>query len=101
MFTNRTARHIREEQARGRIGDLGDVDETARALIWMDERYLSEPLGRTPQTDPQVVVDVLCRIWIPTLYGRVESCVALPGWGRFGGGAGGRRFKSGRPDVRP
>ena len=57
------------EQARGRIGPLVDVDETARALIWLDERYLSEALGRTPQTDPQLVVDVLYKIWVSTLYG--------------------------------
>lgn len=68
-FIDATARHIREEQARGRIGELADVDETARALVWLDERYLSEALGRTPQADPQVVVEVLHRIWTSTLYG--------------------------------
>lgn len=69
QFIDATARHIRAEQARGRIGGLADVDETARALIWLDERYLSEALGRTPQADPAVVVEVLHRIWISTLYG--------------------------------
>lgn len=68
-FIAATARHIREEQARGRIGPLIDVDETARALIWLDERYLSEALGRTPQADPQLVVEVLHQIWMSTLYG--------------------------------
>jgi TetR/AcrR family transcriptional regulator, ethionamide resistance regulator len=68
-FIAATARHIREEQARGRIGSLVDVDETARALVWLDERYLSEALGRAPQADPQLVVDVLYNIWISTLYG--------------------------------
>lgn len=72
-FVAATARHIREEQARGRIGPLADVDETARALVWLDERYLSETLGRTPQTDPRVVVDVLYTIWISTLYGTVAA----------------------------
>ena len=71
-FIDATARHIREEQAGGRIGELPDVDETARALIWMEERYLSEALGRTPQADPQVVVDVLYNIWMSTLYGTIE-----------------------------
>jgi hypothetical protein len=65
-FIDATARHIRDEQARGVIGPLADVDETARALIWMEERYISEALGRTPQADPQFVVDVLttygCRL---------------------------------------
>lgn len=63
-----TATHIRDEQTRGHIDDLPDVDETARALIWMEERYLIEALGRTPTTDPQLVVDVLYRIWTGALY---------------------------------
>jgi hypothetical protein len=67
-FIAATARHIREEQARGRIGELPDVDETARALIWLEERYLSEAFGRSPQADPDVVVEVLLRIWLSTLY---------------------------------
>ena len=72
-FIDATARHIREEQARGRIGPLVDVDETARALVWLDERYLSEALGRTPQADPTLVVDVLHDIWVSTLYGPVSG----------------------------
>ncbi|MFD0149561.1 TetR/AcrR family transcriptional regulator [Streptomyces sp. NPDC055721] len=67
-FIDATVRHIRDEQARGRIGELADVEQTARALIWMDERYLSEALGREPHADPQVVVDVLYSIWMSTLY---------------------------------
>ena len=72
-FVEATARHIREEQARGRIGNLVDVDETARALVWLDERYLSETLGREPQADPKLVVDVLHTIWMSTLYGTATS----------------------------
>ena len=72
-FVEATARHIREEQARGRIGPLADVDETARALIWLDERYLSEALGREPKADPELVVEVLHRIWMSTLYGTARS----------------------------
>lgn len=68
-LTAATARHIRAEQARGRIGPLPDVEETARALNWLDERYLSESLGRAPQADPEIVVEVLYRIWMATLYG--------------------------------
>ncbi|MCB8901481.1 MULTISPECIES: TetR/AcrR family transcriptional regulator [unclassified Streptomyces] len=67
-FIDATVRHIRDEQARGRIGELADVEQTARALIWMDERYLSEALGREPHADPQVVADVLYNIWMSTLY---------------------------------
>src|SRR4051794_2463099 len=68
-FVATTARHIRAEQARGRIGELPDVDETARALIWLDERYLLDSFGPEPQADPSVVVDVLHNIWLSTLYG--------------------------------
>lgn len=64
-----TARQIEKEQARGRIGEHVDVEETARALVWLDERYLTEALGRTPRTDPRRVVDVLNNIWMSTLYG--------------------------------
>lgn len=67
-FIDATITHIREEQAIGRIGELADVEQTARALIWMDERYLSEALGREPMADPQVVADVLYSIWMSTLY---------------------------------
>jgi AcrR family transcriptional regulator len=77
-FIDATARHIRAEQARGRIGDLPDVDETARALIWMDERYLSEALGRRPQADPAVVVDVLYGIWMSALYGPGPETTKAP-----------------------
>ena len=77
-FIAATARHIREEQAVGRIGDLVDVDETARALIWMEERYISEALGRTPQTDPKLVVEVLYTIWMSTLYGTIAPADRAP-----------------------
>jgi TetR/AcrR family transcriptional regulator, ethionamide resistance regulator len=68
-FVDATAEHIRSEQATGRTaGDL-DPHETARALVWLNERYLSEAFGRPPQGDPAKVVGVLSRIWLATLYG--------------------------------
>ena len=72
-FIDATARHIREEQAAGRIGELPDVDETARALIWMEERYIADALGRTPQTDPKLVLETLHNIWVSTLYGTARA----------------------------
>lgn len=72
-FVATTAHHIRAEQARGRIGELPDVDQTARALIWLDERYLLDSFGREPQADPAVVVDVLHNIWLSTLYGSARD----------------------------
>ena len=68
-FIDATAAHIRDEQAAGRVGELPDVQQTARALIWMEERFLLESLARDPTTDPRIVVDVLERIWTATLYG--------------------------------
>jgi TetR/AcrR family transcriptional regulator, ethionamide resistance regulator len=76
-FIAATAAHIREEQSRGRIGALPDVDETARALVWLDERYLAESFGRTPPADRALVVDVLHNIWMTTLYGRAQPASPL------------------------
>src|SRR4051794_6654635 len=44
-----TARHIEREIASGRILPL-DAYETAKALVWMMERYLMISLGRAPLT---------------------------------------------------
>ena len=67
-FIEATARRIRAEQAAGRAADL-DPDETARALVWLNESYLRDALGRAPIADPTTVVDVIERIWTATLYG--------------------------------
>jgi AcrR family transcriptional regulator len=67
-FIEATARRIRAEQSTGRIADI-DPDETARALVWLNESYLRDALGRPPTADPATVVDVIERIWIATLYG--------------------------------
>ncbi|WP_447508290.1 TetR/AcrR family transcriptional regulator [Acinetobacter lactucae] len=69
-FIVATAKHIREEQLAGRVTKEMNVEETARALILLDERYLTETLGRSPQTDPKVVISVLYNIWISTLYSK-------------------------------
>jgi TetR/AcrR family transcriptional regulator, ethionamide resistance regulator len=66
-FIDATARRIRAEQATGRIADI-DPDETARALVWLNESYLRDALGRAPIADPSTVVDVVEHIWIATLY---------------------------------
>ncbi len=68
QFVEATARHIREEQGAGRTPADIDPGETARALIWLNERYLAEALGRDPQRDARKVVDTLYRIWMATLY---------------------------------
>jgi TetR/AcrR family transcriptional regulator, ethionamide resistance regulator len=67
-FVDATARHIEEEIAAGRILPL-DPSETARALVWMMERYLNLSFGTEPATPPQAVADTLVTIWTRVLYG--------------------------------
>ena len=67
-FVDATARHIEEEIAAGRILPL-EAQETAKALVWMMERYLNLSFGREPATPPQAVADTLTKIWTRVLYG--------------------------------
>jgi len=62
------ADRIETGRALGRIGDL-DARETATALILMNERYLADRFGKSPQIDSQQAVDTLYTIWSATLYG--------------------------------
>ena len=65
-----TAQRIRGDAARGATALNGlDPREIAAALLWMNERYLIEKLGRQPQADPKVVADTLLAIWLQVLYG--------------------------------
>lgn len=68
------AERIETGQALGRIGDL-DPRETAAALILMNERYLADRLGRSPQLETQQAVHALYGIWCATLYGERQSNV--------------------------
>jgi AcrR family transcriptional regulator len=67
-FVDATARHIEREMAAGRILPL-DPGETAKALVWMMERYLNLSLGREPVTPRQTAADTLATIWTRVLYG--------------------------------
>jgi TetR/AcrR family transcriptional regulator, ethionamide resistance regulator len=67
-FVDATARHIEAEIAAGRILPV-DADETARALVWMMERYLNLSFGTEPATDPRAVAETLTTIWTRVLYG--------------------------------
>jgi AcrR family transcriptional regulator len=67
-FIDATARHIDEEIAAGRILKLSAY-ETAKALVWMMERYLTLSLGREPLTPAETVADTLATIWTRVLYG--------------------------------
>jgi AcrR family transcriptional regulator len=68
-FIDASAEHILAEQAAGRTTLELDARETARALVWLNERYLAEAFGHQPQDDPEKVVAILSRIWLATLYG--------------------------------
>ena len=69
-FVDATAEHIEHEVRAGRILPL-DARETATALVWMNERYLTLSLGRDPATERAVVAQTLNTIWSRTLYGTV------------------------------
>lgn len=68
-FVDANAEHIAEEQAAGQVGEL-DPGETARALVWMTERYLVRSLGTVPprQTE-ETVAKTLNTIWARAVYG--------------------------------
>ncbi|HAV5768659.1 TetR/AcrR family transcriptional regulator [Acinetobacter sp. P1(2023)] len=68
-FITAAAQHIKAEQLAGKIKKDVEVEETAKALIWLEERYLSETFGHASQVQPEIVIQVLQNIWISTLYG--------------------------------
>jgi len=68
-FIEAVAEHIRSEQAAGGISRALDAQEIARALVWLNERYLTEAFGRGAHEDPSRVIAVLHHIWLATLYG--------------------------------
>lgn len=63
-----TARRIEADVAAGR-SDITEPHEVARALTWMNERYLLASFGHPPFSDPAAVTEALATIWIRTLYG--------------------------------
>jgi AcrR family transcriptional regulator len=67
-FVDATARHIESEIAAGRILPL-DPCETAKALVWMMERYLNLSLGRKPVPSREAMAETLTTIWTRVLYG--------------------------------
>jgi TetR/AcrR family transcriptional regulator, ethionamide resistance regulator len=67
-FVDASMVRIEQDIARGRIDKL-DARETARALVWMSERYLHEALGRLPRASADIVIETLWMVWVRTLYG--------------------------------
>ncbi|BBZ35772.1 TetR/AcrR family transcriptional regulator [Mycolicibacterium confluentis] len=70
-LAERTARRIEADVAAGR-SHITDPHEVARALTWMNERYLIAALGQQSSTDPATAAAALTTIWINTLYAPVE-----------------------------
>jgi AcrR family transcriptional regulator len=68
-FIDATAEHVAEAQRAGLTAPDMDPREVSRALVLLNERYLSETFGRTPPEDPRLAVETLYRIWDATLYG--------------------------------
>lgn len=66
-FVDLTASRIQELVTAGQT-DLAHPHETARALVWMTERYLLETFGRGPAVPPSVAADVLELVWRRTLF---------------------------------
>jgi AcrR family transcriptional regulator len=66
-FVDVTARHIEKEIEAGRVIPL-DAKETARALVWMMERYLNRSMGHE-RIKREIVADTLTTIWTRVLYG--------------------------------
>ncbi len=67
-FVDATARHIEQEITAGRVLPL-DARETAKALVWMMERYLILSFGHEPATPRETVTEALATIWTRVLYG--------------------------------
>jgi TetR/AcrR family transcriptional regulator, ethionamide resistance regulator len=68
-FVDATTVRIENDIAAGRT-DMLDARQTARALVWMSERYLTETLGRLPLAPVETAVETLWTVWLRTLYGR-------------------------------
>jgi AcrR family transcriptional regulator len=63
-----TAQRIERDIAAGR-SKIAEPREVARALTWMNERYLLASFGSRPFSDPEAVARALGEIWGNTLYG--------------------------------
>ncbi len=62
------AARIAHDNAQG-ASSVGDPEEVAIALVWMNERYLLARFGQRPLGDPERTAAALADIWIRTLYG--------------------------------
>ena len=58
---------IEDLQSRG-LANVPNIEETARALVWMNERYLLETFGRRNESDVHVAAQTLSEIWHRVLF---------------------------------
>lgn len=62
-----TAQRIEADVMAGR-SRITEPEEVARALTWMNERYLIAAFGRQPITEPATAAAALITVWTNTLY---------------------------------
>ena len=67
-FVELTAAHITTEIAAGRMLQV-HPQETAKALVWMTERYLYHAFGPANPVPPSRVIDTVHTVMVRTLYG--------------------------------
>ena len=67
VFVDATVERVERDVAAGRAV-VPDVRETAIALCWMTERYLSITFDRPGAGDPRSATEVLHAIWMRALY---------------------------------
>jgi AcrR family transcriptional regulator len=66
-FVEQTAGRLQQEMRAGSIAEI-DAEETAKALIWMTERYLYHSFGAERGLPAGRVVQTLSAIWSRALY---------------------------------
>jgi AcrR family transcriptional regulator len=67
-FVATTAERLEADRQAGR-SHVQNVREVARALVWMNERYLMECFGRRPfSADPEDAAAALSEIWTAAIY---------------------------------
>jgi AcrR family transcriptional regulator len=66
-FADRAAAQIERDVAAG-LSHVQRPREVARALVWMNERYLQASFGRAPLGDPEEAAQTLAEVWVRTVY---------------------------------
>ena len=66
-FVDVTAQHIEQELKAGNLAPL-DAGETAKALVWMTERYLYHGFGPIRRVPPGRAIETLATLWTRSLY---------------------------------